>query len=263
MKISVLTPSYNSGTYLEKSINSVLSQSYTNWEHIIVDGLSTDNTKDILDKYTHLKWVSEPDQGQSDAMNKAFGLSTGDVIVYLNADDYFYPDAFEIFISNFQKHPDVDMVVGNLDVDREGVIRTNTNATVSWKKLSVIQGLFPLNPVSYAYKREVQDKVGAFPINEHYTMDYWFLLRAFYLFKPLKITDVMGCFVFVENNKSSTIASDFEIQKPHALRFCLKYTPLRLFYVTCKLFVHPKNESVLKTSLLKVYQIIKPSRQSA
>ena len=95
MKISVLTPSYNSAKYLKKSIESVMSQSYTNWEHIIYDGGSVDGSVDIFKNYKHLIWTSEKDSGQSDAMNKAFIKSTGDVIVYLNSDDFFYPNAFD------------------------------------------------------------------------------------------------------------------------------------------------------------------------
>ena len=250
MTISVLTPSFNSGAYLVKSIQSVLDQTYKDWEHIVVDGGSTDNTVEILKSYEHLKWVSEPDKGQSDAMNKAFKMSTGDIIIYLNADDYFYPDAFSILIRQFEEQPIVDMVVGNLHIEKNGNLEPRTNATISWKDLSVLKGRFPLNPVSYAYKRRVQEKIGDFPIDEHYTMDYWFLIRAFYLFKIVKIEDFLGCFVFVENNKSSTIIGEYEIQAPHALKFTRKFTPIRLPYVYTMLAIHsqnPKPNKLLKT----------------
>lgn len=241
MKISVLTPSFNSGAYLTKSIQSVLNQSYKDWEHIVVDGGSTDNTVEILKSFEHLKWVSEPDKGQSDAMNKAFKMSTGDIIIYLNADDYFYSDAFSIIIKKFEAQQDVDMFVGNLHIEKSGKLEPRTNATISWKDLSVLKGRFPLNPVSYAYKRRVQDRIGDFPVNEHYTMDYWFLIRVFYLFKIVKIEDFLGCFVFVENNKSSTITGEYEIQAPHALKFTSKFTPLRLPYVYTMLAIHHQN----------------------
>ncbi|TBV25495.1 hypothetical protein DMZ43_11150 [Meridianimaribacter sp. CL38] len=243
MKISVLTPTYNSGVYLKKSIESVLTQTYSNWEHIVVDGGSTDQSLDILKSYKHLIWVSEPDEGQSDAMNKAFNMATGDIIIYLNADDYFYPEAFEVFVASFKNNPNCDIVVGNLHKDKQGIIEASTNATVSWKDLSIIKGRFPLNPVSYAYKRKVQEKVGEFPLDEHYTMDYWFLLHAFYFFKPIKISDFMGCFVYDGHNKTSVIVDGFHVQKPHALRFALRYTPYRFIYVYWKLLSHPRNKS--------------------
>ncbi|WP_417289539.1 glycosyltransferase family 2 protein [Corallibacter sp.] len=257
MKISVLTPAYNAGAYLKKSIESVLAQTYSNWEHIVVDGGSTDQSLDILKSYKHLKWVSEPDEGQSDAMNKAFKMATGDIIIYLNADDYFYPDAFKVFVDAFKNNTDCDMVVGNLDVDRNGMMEPSTNATVLWKDLAVIKGRFPLNPVSYAYKRKVQEKVGAFPVDEHYTMDYWFLLHAFYFFKIIKINDFMGCFVFDGNNKTSVIVDGFNVQKPHALKFAKRYTPYRYFYVYWKLMSHPRNKSKQALFLKRVLKKLK------
>ena len=85
----MLTVSFNSGPFLEKAIQSVIQQDYQNIEHIIVDGGSTDTTIKILKKYSNLTWISEKDSGQCDAMNKAFSLSSGEIVVYLNADDYF------------------------------------------------------------------------------------------------------------------------------------------------------------------------------
>ena len=93
--ISVLTPSYNSSTTLERCIASVLDQNVNDFEHIVVDGGSSDDTLRILKKYEHVKWISEPDRGQSDAMNKAFSMSSGDIIVFLNADDILYPCTLE------------------------------------------------------------------------------------------------------------------------------------------------------------------------
>ncbi|MAM27953.1 MAG: hypothetical protein CMC13_02930 [Flavobacteriaceae bacterium] len=257
MKISVLTPSYNAGKYLKTSIESVLNQTYTNWEHIVVDGQSTDNTVDILKSYSHINWISENDRGQSDAMNKAFRMSTGDIIIYLNADDYFYEDAFQVIVDVFKNQNEVDMVVGNLYVDKEGIMIPNTNSTISWKDLSILRGRFPLNPVSYCYKRYVQEKIGDFPINEHYTMDYWFLLRAFYFFETVKIENFLGCFVFDGTNKTSIIVNGFSIQMPHALKFTLRYTPARFFYVFKKLLLHKKNKtraSLFLKKLLKKYK---------
>ena len=133
MKISVLTPSLNSDKYLRRAINSVLVQDYDNWEHIVVDGSSTDNTLDILEKYSHLKWISEPDQGQSDAMNKAFDMVEGDIIVYLNADDYFEKGAFRSVIDAFQENDEIKIVVGNVVViycDRDGKIINQRSSIV-------------------------------------------------------------------------------------------------------------------------------------
>ena len=252
MKISVLTPCFNSGQYLKKCIESVLSQTYLNWEHIIVDGNSTDNTIEILEQYPHLIWISEPDSGQSEAMNKAFAMSKGDLIVYLNADDYFFKDSFRIFIDSFKKHSNTDIIVGNLYVENNNKLTPSVNSTTSWKDLSILKGRFPMNPVSYMYKKKVQEGVGAFPIDEHYTMDYWFLIRAFYLFEVVKIDDFLGCFVFVENNKSSIVSGEFQVQMPHAIKFCKENTPQRILYVAIKLLFHPKNPSSIIKRILNI-----------
>ena len=89
MKISIITPSFNSGLLIERAIKSALAQDYADWEHIIVDGGSSDNTLEVLEKYQHLKWISEPDKGIYDAMNKGIKMSAGDWLFFMGADDYF------------------------------------------------------------------------------------------------------------------------------------------------------------------------------
>ena len=94
LKFSIITPSFNSGDTLERAIQSVLAQDYKNFEHIIVDGCSTDGALEILEKYPHLRWISEFDKGQVDAMNKGFAMAEGEIIGYLNADDYYLEGSF-------------------------------------------------------------------------------------------------------------------------------------------------------------------------
>ena len=94
-KISILTPSYNQGKYIEQAIASVIDQRYPHFEHIIIDGGSEDNTLSLLKKYPHLKWISEKDRGQSDALNKALGMATGELVGWLNSDDYYAKETFE------------------------------------------------------------------------------------------------------------------------------------------------------------------------
>ncbi len=203
MKISVLTPCFNSGDFIERAIKSVLVQNYDNFEHIITDGGSTDNTVEILKKYPHLNWVSEPDKGQSDAMNKGFDQSTGDLIVYLNADDEFEEGIFNIVIEKFKEKPDADFVIGNLRFiwPHKTFVR---NPTPSYKDtLLYWKDLFPQNPVSYFYKREVQEKTGKFPVDNHYSMDYWFLLRAFKSAKIYKVEKIFGNFYNSGDNKTA------------------------------------------------------------
>ena len=85
-RISVITPSFNQAEFIKQTIESVLAQGYSNFEHIVVDGGSTDGTVDILRAYPHLSWTSEPDEGQTDALNKGFSRASGDIIAWLKRD---------------------------------------------------------------------------------------------------------------------------------------------------------------------------------
>ncbi len=228
-KISILTPSFNSGKYLERAIQSVLSQDYSNWEHIVMDGGSTDNTVEILNKYPHIIWRSEKDNGQSDAMNKAFDLSTGDIIVYLNADDYFEENIFFNVIDHFQKESCNFLVGKGRIVSDKDVLSEWTPETNYRKILLHFKYCFPLNPVSYFYKRHVQQEVGGFNISNHYTMDYEFLLKVYKKFKVHFIPLILGNFYFNGNNKTATVNAILLCRKT-AVKFCKQNDIMALFY---------------------------------
>lgn len=203
MKFSILTPSFNSGKYLERMISSVKAQTYSNWEHIIQDGASTDETVGILGAHQHLNWLSHADSGQSAAMNIAFQRSTGDIIIYLNADDELRPDALENYKRAFDLNPGMDMVVANLETDHNGTRVFNRPSIHLQEILHYWPCVFPANPLSYAYRRALQSKIGVLPEDNHYTMDYWFLLRALLKGKIMKQDFTSGTFYFDGQNKSA------------------------------------------------------------
>ena len=230
MKISILTPSYNSGAYIERAIKSVLHQNYQNYEHIVVDGDSNDETRSILQKYDHLIWVSEPDKGQPDAMNKAFDMSTGDIIVYLNADDYFNSNVFQTVVDYFYKQPKLDILVGNLYLTYPESTKIRfVNSEYRFKKILLdFKYGFPYNPVCYFYKRQVQESLGDFPLDNHYAMDYWFILNTFKNNKVLKTDLVLGNYFDSGFNKSS-ISSGNTI-RPVVKEFLKKNKVYRRYY---------------------------------
>jgi len=116
MKISIITPSYNSGKFIKKNILSVLNQNYQNFEHLIQDNNSDDNTHKILNNYSHLKTFIERDKGQSDALNKLLKKTSGDIIGWLNADEYYNKKIFKKIVDFFKQNPDVDAIYGNLNL---------------------------------------------------------------------------------------------------------------------------------------------------
>jgi glycosyltransferase involved in cell wall biosynthesis len=125
-RISIVTPCLNTGAFIEDAILSVESQGYPNFEHIVVDACSRDNTVEILKRYPHLRWVSEKDRGQSDGLNKGFRMATGDIVGWLNADEYYLPGAFRAIAHAYEANPWVDVFYGDgISVDKQGrVLRT-------------------------------------------------------------------------------------------------------------------------------------------
>lgn len=206
MKISVLTPSYNAATTLERAILSVQNQNYHEFEHIIVDAGSKDGTVGILEKFQHVIWVSEKDNGQSDAMNKAIKMSTGDIIVFLNADDEFEMDTFEHVSHFFQENSDADMVVGNLwMLGRDYKILVQPS--VKYEEIIMHhRHVFPLNPVCYFYRTKIHHNGIYYNTDNHYTMDYEFLLQVYQRYKIKKTEKVLGVFYNYDNKTASVNA---------------------------------------------------------
>jgi glycosyltransferase involved in cell wall biosynthesis len=180
MKISLITVSYNSGNTLEDTIISVKSQTYKNIEYIVVDGNSQDDTLMIILKHQDVisKWVSEPDLGLYDAMNKGIAMATGDIIGILNSDDTFYSNSVLEDVSKFHLRYTVDASIGNIiqhDLNNK-VVRVYSSKFWSPSKLKF--GFMPPHPAIF-FKRDVFKKFGHYNIGYRIGADYELITRIF------------------------------------------------------------------------------------
>ncbi len=144
--VSIVTPVFNNAQFMERCIESVLAQDYPNVEHIIQDGASTDGTVDILRCYTgQVDWVSEPDMGQSDGLNRALQRCRGDIIGVLNADDEYLLHTVSWAVKNFTKFPDVAVVFGDqYDVDENGkVLQKTYGRQYEFEKILCVEQVIP------------------------------------------------------------------------------------------------------------------------
>lgn len=182
MKLSIITATWNSAKTVRDTFESVLRQTYTDYEYIVVDGLSKDNTLDIVREYEpkfegRMRWVSEPDKGLYDAMNKGFQMAKGEVLMLINSDDLFArPDALELVVKQFEQNPDVDCVYADLYY----VSADDTNNIVRrWKcgsQKPFKRGWLPAHPTFYV-KAECYRKYGYFDLRYRLAADFELMLR--------------------------------------------------------------------------------------
>lgn len=177
-KISIITPSYNQGKYIERTIKSVLDQKYPNLEYIVMDGGSTDETIKILRKYDKkITWFSEKDKGQTDAINKGLKIATGDIVAYLNSDDTYEKDTFKTIAKFFLDNPDQMFVYGqghHID-DNDHYIEDYPNAQTDYLDL---HGQCHICQPTAFFRRKLIDDIGYFNDKLRYGMDYDYWIRT-------------------------------------------------------------------------------------
>lgn len=208
-KISIVTPSYNQGAFIERTIQSVLNQDYPNLEYIIIDGGSTDGSTEIIKKYQDklTYWVSEKDQGQTHAINKGFRRATGDIVGWLNSDDEYCSGALETVAKTFIANKDVDFFFGNrITVDENGrVLRDDRHTRFSFSAL-VLYGMIVSQPAAF-WKRELFEKYGYLDESQRFCMDYEFFCRIGAQIKAKHIRKHLARFRRHSGSKSSTISN--------------------------------------------------------
>lgn len=216
--VSIVTPSYTKGPYIEETLLSVRNQTYPRIEHIVIDGGSTDETLSILEKYYgDIVWVSEPDRGQSDAINKGWRRAHGEIIAYLNADDTYPPDAVATAVQYLNEHPDVGLVYGDgILTDETGkFIRTYHAGEFSLRDLVYCRDNI-LQPAVFL-RRSVYDKIGEIDENLHLAMDLDYWIRAGLLFKVAYIPTPLATAKIYGDAKSVALMHKYVSDYEHIL----------------------------------------------
>ncbi len=177
---SVITPSYNQALYIRENIEAVIAQDYPHVEHIVIDNASTDGTVEILKAYPGLKWISEPDSGQSDAVNKALEYSSNEWIVWVNSDDFLLPGALATLAGAIERNPAAAAIISNnVRVNEHGErIATVKPNYSSWKLRHWWWSSLQLWQPGSVFRKEVFDYAGPLDIELHFSMDFDFMLKA-------------------------------------------------------------------------------------
>jgi glycosyltransferase involved in cell wall biosynthesis len=192
VRLSIITPVFNGIRFIEDCIQNVLHQQCAQAEHIIVDGGSTDGTVDVIRKYaaryTHIQWITGKDRGQSDAMNKGIAMASGDIISFLNIDDFYEETIFNRILQIFDSMPDLTFLTGNCNIwnDAGNLVGVNRAAHMTFQsvysaiaagKFNQMLHAFPVNPSCYFYHKAIHNKIGVYDVSDHYTMDFDFIVR--------------------------------------------------------------------------------------
>jgi len=245
IKISIITPSYNQREFIEQTILSVLNQTYKNIEYIIVDGGSTDNTLEIIDKYRDRidVVISEKDKGQSDAINKGFKLASGNLVGWINSDDLLYSDCVERIVELYHRHPDGSIyypVV--LDyIDREGKLLYESTRKIPNRNHLLNKNYGVIQQGSF-YNRDLVKQIGYLDESIYYCMDLDLWLRL--LNENDKIyscqSHALAAFRMWEDTKTNQAGMRFvqntkQVLDSQGARI-FSYAKLHLFYMTCRIW---------------------------
>jgi glycosyltransferase involved in cell wall biosynthesis len=243
--VSIITPSFNQGRFIEETILSIKNQSYKNIEHIVIDGRSTDQTLEILKKYSSsVLWISEPDKGQTDAINKGIERSHGEIIAYLNSDDLYLPETVTTVIEFFSNHPEIDMVYGDIiHIDKQSyVCEEIKTGTIELEKY--LTGNLYLPQPTVFFRRKIIEKIGYFDEKLHLAMDMDYWIRIFLNFQIKYIPTPLAKARIYPEAKSSADSKNYLEEK---------------LYILNKTFLDPKRNIAIFGSTERAEKIKKKS----
>ena len=256
LKLTVITPSFNQGHFISETIDSVMNSGWNNIEYIVMDGGSKDNTVDILKEYSEkypdkIIWQSEKDRGQTHAINKGLALATGDIICYLNSDDFFTKGAVENVMNYFTEKKNAKWLTGDyLIIDENGKEIQSFVASYKRllrslpKKLTLSIANYIIQPSTF-WRREIFTEFGEFNEDLHLTMDYDYWMRIIKKYPPHIISSPLSAFRIHGDSKGGTIfekqfAEEYSTAKKHGV----KGIPLLL-------------HKIHNIAIVKVYKLIK------
>jgi len=239
IKLSIVTPSYNQSPYLEKTIQSVINQNYPNLEYIIMDGGSTDGSVEIIKKYSDIitYWESKPDKGQADAIYRGFERSTGDIIAWINSDDYYLEWAFSHVEEFFAQHPDTQWVVGDgIFVDESNRKLLDCYCPPVDHDRLLHFGMTFIQPTMFI-RHEFFFKCGGFDRELKFSFDYDLVLRLSKYSPPGRINSMLTAFRLHKKSKTEAKSKndkllDQQLIKKYGICYSkyLRFDYLRLLY---------------------------------
>lgn len=237
-RITVITPSFNQAQYLERTILSVLNQGYLNLEYIIIDGGSTDGSVDIIKKYASslAYWISEPDQGQSHAINKGLKRASGDWVCWQNSDDIFYPDSFKKVAEIIKSKPMLDFIIGDINLidEQDQIIRPMCYVRPTYSSM-VAEGMVLTNQAAF-WKRSLHGKIGWLNENLHYGFDYeWFLRLLKHTNKSYHIPRLLGALRYHSQTKTNLSQIKFQEEYSKILEGRSRTKLVKNFYLMRRL----------------------------
>ena len=212
-RISIITPSFNQAAFLERTILSVLEQDYPNLEYIVIDGGSSDGSVDIIRKYENRLafWVSEPDHGQSHAINKGLRRATGDWVGWQNSDDIFYPGAFRRIAQAAIRYPKAELIIGDMNLidEMDEVIRELKYVRPTYESL-LAEGMVLTNQAAF-WRRSLHVQIGWLNESLHYGFDYeWFLRVLRKTDRAVHVPQCLGALRYHDATKTSCSQALFD-----------------------------------------------------